>query len=369
MNKHAYKAPEANLYIGIMSGTSIDGIDAVLVDFSEGRPHLVETLQGEFPSKMQAEIAALNHVCDNDLDRSMRLHRELGHLFADTVNTLLANAGVDPSEVVAIGSHGQTLRHQPDGPLGFTLQVGDAPTIAEQCGITVCANFRCRDIAAGGQGAPLVPAFHAKYLASPDRYRAVVNIGGMANITLLEPGKPIIGFDSGPGNVLMNDWAVKHLKQPYDDEGSWAATGVVNTKILDEMLAEDYFKQPAPKSTGREMFDWHFFEIFRHQDSPENIQATLLELTARSICDGLPEGVQDVYVCGGGASNTQLMKRIAELTAIQVQTTDDIGLPADWLEAIAFAWLARALMLGEPANEPHVTGAKHKRMLGAIYPA
>jgi anhydro-N-acetylmuramic acid kinase len=233
----------------------------------------------------------------------------------------------------------------------------------------VCTNFRSRDIAAGGQGAPLVPAFHAKYLASADRYRAVVNIGGMANITLLEPGQSITGFDSGPGNVLMDAWTTRHLKQPFDNEGKWAANGVVNAQILQEMLDEPYFKQASPKSTGREMFDWHFIEAFRHQDTPENIQATLLELTAQSICDGLPESVDDIYVCGGGASNLQLMTRLGELSNKTIQTTDEIGLPADWLEAIAFAWLARALLLGQPANEPGVTGAKKKRLLGAIYPA
>ncbi|MCK5880980.1 MAG: anhydro-N-acetylmuramic acid kinase [Sinobacterium sp.] len=369
MSNSLFKIPESTLYVGVMSGTSIDGIDAVLVDFSDETPRLVETYQGDFTSKMQAEIIALNHVCENDLDRSMRLHRELGHLFADSVDALLEKAGVKASDVVAIGSHGQTLRHQPDGPLGFTLQVGDAPTIAEQCGISVCANFRCRDIAAGGQGAPLVPAFHAKYLSSPDRFRAVINIGGMANITLLEPQQTIIGFDSGPGNVLMDAWTSRHLKQPFDNEGKWAASGTVNQQILDEMLSEGYFKQAAPKSTGREMFDWHFIEAFRHQDTPENIQATLLELTAITICDGIPDNVEDIYVCGGGASNVQLVKRIAELSGLKVLLTDEIGLPADWLEAIAFAWLARALMLGEPANEPGVTGAKKKRMLGAIYPA
>ncbi len=369
MNYTPFKTPPSSLYVGIMSGTSIDGIDAVLVDFSDESPRVVETYQGAFSTKMKVEIAALNHVCDNELDRSMRLHREIGHLFADTVNALLAKAKVSASDVAAVGSHGQTLRHQPDGPLGFTLQVGDAPTIAERCGIAVCANFRSRDIAAGGQGAPLVPAFHAKYLAVKDEFRAVVNVGGMANITLLEPGQSIIGFDSGPGNVLMDAWTARHLKQPFDNEGQWAASGEVNEQVLTEMLAEEYFNQPSPKSTGREMFDWHFIEAYQNQDTPENIQATLLELTARTICDELPQGVEKVYVCGGGGCNTQLMKRIEQLSSLPVCTTDSIGLPADWLEAIAFAWLARALILGEPANEPCVTGAKQKRLLGSIYPA
>ena len=251
MNSTPFKTPASSLYVGIMSGTSIDGIDAVLVDFSDQQPRLVKTLQGNFSTKMQQEIAVLNHVCDNELDRAMRLHRELGMVFSSTVLQLLDEAGVSIDDVVAIGSHGQTLRHQPDGPLGFTLQVGDAPTIAEQTGITTCANFRCRDIAAGGQGAPLVPAFHAKYLASPDVFRAIINIGGMANITLLKPGKSITGFDSGPGNVLRNAWTSRHLKQPFDDGGRWAASGVVNQKVLVEMLDEPYFKQPSPKSTGK----------------------------------------------------------------------------------------------------------------------
>ncbi len=369
MNKTVFQKPNSELYIGIMSGTSIDGIDAALVDFSGHEPRLVKTLQGEISSKMRAEIAALNHVSENELDRAMRLHRELGHLLADTVEELIQLAGVDADDVVAIGSHGQTLRHQPDGPLGFTLQVGDAPTIAEQTNITTCANFRCRDIAAGGQGAPLLPAFHSRFLADAKKYRAVINIGGMANITLLKPGQPVSGFDSGPGNVLMNTWVSEHLKQPFDAEGQWARSGVVNATILEEMLAEPYFSLPAPKSTGREMFDRHFIEAYCNQDTVENIQATLLELTARSICDHLPDDVDELIICGGGASNTYLMERIAKLSGKPVMMSDELGLPTDWLEAMAFAWLARCLILGEPANEPGVTGAKKKRLLGAIYPA
>ena len=359
----------SELYIGLMSGTSVDGIDAVLVDFSEERPRLLACFQGDFSSELQAEILALNHNCDNELNRAFTLHRELGHLFSDSIANLLAEADKQAEEITAIGSHGQTLRHQPNGKLGFTLQVGDAATIAEETSITTCANFRCRDIAAGGQGAPLVPAFHSRYLRDAEKTRAVINIGGMANITLLKPNAAVSGFDSGPGNVLMDAWVSKHLQKPFDQSGEWAASGIVNQKLLNEILADEYFSQTGPKSTGREKFDQHFIEPFHNQDTPENIQATLLELTARSICDALDRSVDELLICGGGAHNKLLLKRIADLSDKPVLLTDEFGLPADWLEAMAFAWLARCLMRGEPANEPAVTGAKSKRVLGAIFPA
>ena len=357
------------LYIGLMSGTSLDAVDAVLVDFKQPQLKLLANYQLPLTATLKTEILALNQPGHDDLNRAMRMQRELGYVFADAVQALLAAAELESSAISAIGSHGQTVRHQPQGEFGFSLQLGDPATIAELTGIPCCADFRSRDIAAGGQGAPLVPAFHQRYLASDQQARAIVNIGGMANISLLQPGQALRGFDTGPGNVLMDAWIDLHLQQPFDRDGSWAATGTVNQQLLADLLQHPFFAQTGPKSTGRETFGVSMLTPLSGQDTAANIQATLLELTAQTIVAGLDANIEAIYLCGGGAKNTQLRQRIAALAERPVETTEQLGMSAEYLEAIAFAWLARCLIRGENSNAHTVTGAKGERILGAIYPA
>lgn len=368
----------SELYIGLMSGTSMDAIDAVLVDFSQG-VRLAGTHSQPLPPLLRQELLELCQSGPDEIERMGRLDTELGEHFALAAQGVLASSEHQATEVRAIGSHGQTIRHRPQGKHAFTLQIGNPAVIAEKTGMTVIADFRRRDMAAGGQGAPLVPAFHSHVFSSPDRHRIILNLGGIANITILPAGKvdSVSGFDTGPANILMDAWCQLHKQQPYDADGEWAASGDLNSALLTQMLAHSFFKKPAPKSTGREEFhlDWIRQELggLKQSVAAEDVQATLLELSAVTIASaikttGLTEG--DLMLCGGGAFNTVLWHRLQSLLPTwQLHSTADLGIAPTWVEATAFAWLARQTLMGLPGNLPAVTGAAGPRILGGIFPA
>ncbi|QNK03523.1 anhydro-N-acetylmuramic acid kinase [Dyella telluris] len=364
------------LYLGLISGTSADGIDAALVRFENNTPQLVDALTHPWPDDLRARILAVaQDETRLDLDAYGRLDVAIGQCFADASQQLLARNPALAASVRAIGSHGQTLRHRPSGEFPFTLQVGDPSVIAERCGIDVVADFRRADVAAGGQGAPLLPAVHAMLLGRGDAVRVVLNLGGIANITVLDPAGKVFGFDTGPANGLMDAWHLRHRGAAYDANGAFAASGRVDETLLDALLADPYFELPPPKSTGREHF--HLAWLEHHPGvaglSPADVQATLLELSARSIADAIdrhaPSAV-DVLACGGGVHNAVLMARLGErLGTRALASTAAHGVDPDYLEAVAFAWLARQRLLGLPGNLPAVTGARGPRVLGALYPA
>ena len=364
------------LFAGVMSGTSLDGVDAVVADFGvTGKA--CETLGAAhiaFPSLLRDELLALQQPGSNELARAGAAANMLAQMYADAIARALAAAKLTADDVVAAGVHGQTLRHRPDR--GFTVQLNNPARVAEKAGMQVVADFRSRDVAAGGQGAPLVPAFHAALFARPDRHRVIVNIGGIANITDLPPDGSVHGFDTGPGNVLSDLWCARNRGATFDAQGAWAAEGKVNPKLLAALLADPFFDAPPPKSTHRDRFNLKWLEerlaASGIDDSAENIQATLVALTARTIADAIRSHAaraEQVLACGGGANNVTLMKCLAkELDPRDLRTTADEGVPVEQVEALAFAWLAREAIARRPANLPSVTGAKGKRVVGAIYP-
>ena len=364
------------LFAGVMSGTSLDGVDAVIVDFAvPGKP--CETLGAAhvgFPSLLRDELLALQQPGNNELARAGAAANMLAELYSDAITRALAAAKVERDVILAAGVHGQTLRHRPDR--GFTVQLNNPARVAEKAGMRVVADFRSRDVAAGGQGAPLVPAFHAALFGRRDRHRVIVNIGGIANITDLPPDGSVHGFDTGPGNVLSDLWCARNRGMTFDAQGAWAATGKVNQALLEVLLADPFFDAPPPKSTHRDKFNLQWLEerlaAANIDDEAENIQATLVALTARTIADAIrayAPDAQEILACGGGANNVTLMKALfEELKPRKVTTTNDEGVPVEQVEALAFAWLAREALAGRPANLPEVTGAKGRRVLGAIYP-
>lgn len=369
-----------SLYIGLMSGTSMDGVDAVLVEFDAvtgATPHLRATHSMRMPPELRAAILALTQPGTNEIDRMGELDAELGGLFATAAQALLQAAGIDAAAVRAIGSHGQTIRHRPRAAAPFTLQIGDPNTIAEMTGITTVADFRRRDVAAGGQGAPLVPAFHAAVFASPKEDRVVLNLGGMANVTLLARNRTDVrGFDTGPANVLLDAWHDQHHGAPLDQDGAWSRSGNISAALLAHLLNDSYFAEPPPKSTGRERFaiDWlHRKLAAGYGDLPAaDVQATLAELTARSVADALGRwGFTggSLYVCGGGAHNRFLCERLAAaLPRMRLASTAELGVAPDHVEAMAFAWLAERTINSLAGNLPSVTGARHPVILGGVYP-
>ncbi len=363
-------------YIGLMSGTSLDAVDAVLVELTNTECQLQQALSLPIPGEIRRQALSLLSPGENELARIARLDVQLGRLFAEAAGKLLAQAKLQASDIRAIGSHGQTLRHLPDGPFPTSMQIGDPNIIAETTGITTVADFRRRDMAAGGQGAPLVPAFHAAILRSEKENRALLNIGGIANLSLLpaDPAQPVTGFDTGPGNGLMDAWIEHHRQIPMDENGDWAAGGQIDEPLLERLLDDDYFRQPPPKSTGREYFNLHWLEARLSacpNRSPRDVQATLAELTARSIARAIREqapGYSRVLLCGGGVHNAHLRRRLAAaLPGCRISSTADAGLDPDWVEAMAFAWLAKQTLEGRPGNLPSVTGARHGVILGAVY--
>lgn len=359
------------LYVGLMSGTSMDGIDAVLISLS-GPPAPRHHTHQPFSPELRETLLELQHAGSNELHRAAQAANALALGYAATVRTLLAQSKVGPEQVRAIGCHGQTVRHRPEK--GYTIQLVNGALLAELAGITVVCDFRSRDIAAGGEGAPLVPAFHHAMFAHPERPRAIVNIGGIANITALPVRGHVTGFDCGPGNVLMDGWIMAHQGKAFDADGAWAAQGQSLPELLERLLRHDYFERRPPKSTGRETYNLQWLKkSLSGNERPVDVQATLLELTAAGISravDSYCADALEVYLCGGGARNQALVRR---LTALQprrrIATTDELGVAAEIVEATAFAWLAERTLAGKPGNLPQVTGAAGLRILGAIYPA
>lgn len=361
-----------DLYVGLMSGTSLDGVDAVLADFGGDSPRTLATHYAPFPGELKARLIALHEPAHGEIHQAAMVGNELAHLYQVAVEALLEQAAISAESIRAIGCHGQTVRHNPRA--GYTLQLGNPALLAELSGIAVVADFRSRDIAAGGEGAPLVPAFHDAIFRSRNQHRVVLNIGGIANITNLEPGAATRGFDCGPGNMLLDAWAQKHLGRPYDENGNWAASGALIRPLLDTLRTHTFFSSVPPKSCGREQFNIGWVESnLAESNRGADVQATLLELSATTIADAIGRwcGIPDeLVVCGGGARNAVLMARLAALLPhTQVRSSDHFGFGADWVEAMAFAWLARQALLGRTGNLPEVTGAKGRRVLGAIYPA
>lgn len=369
------------LYLGLMSGTSADGIDAALVAFAaDGACRLLAGRTFPWDAATRAQLLALGqggHV--DSLDEIGTLDVAIGEAFAQAALRLLAQAGVAREAVRAIGSHGQTIRHRPhgaaqDGRHPFTWQLGDAHVIAERTGIATVADFRRRDLAAGGHGAPLVPAFHAALLRDHGEDRAVLNLGGIANFTLLPAQGQVRGFDTGPANALLDAWCLRHLGHPFDEDGAFAARGAVDAGLLARLREDPWFDRPPPKSTGREHFHLGWLEArLRGGERPEDVQATLLELTATTVAEALRRtqpATRRVIACGGGVRNRQLMARLAaRLDGIALEDSARYGLDGDFVEAMAFAWLARQCLLGRAGNVPSVTGAAGPRVLGVVYPA
>ncbi|NOQ36866.1 MAG: anhydro-N-acetylmuramic acid kinase [Methylococcaceae bacterium] len=362
----------SDFYIGLMSGTSVDGIDAGLVDFSPEKPELIAFEYQPFSAEIKEKIQRLSSDQPLFLKEYGALDCQLGHLFADSVNQLLNKATLSASEITAIGSHGQTLYHAPDSLLPFSLQIGDPNIIVEKTGITTVADFRRRDIAAHGQGAPLTPTFHQAMFQQPDRNICVVNIGGIANITALS-NKKTIAFDTGTGNTLMDYWCQKHLKQNYDKNGHWANSGAIIPELLKAFKDADYFKLPPPKSTGKEYFSANWLEKhlgINTNYKVEDVQATLCQLTADTIIEAVREYAKDteeLLICGGGAHNKHLFS-LLEKQGYQVNSTEKYGIHPDHVEAMAFAWLARQTMNNLSGNLIEVTGANSPVILGGIYP-
>jgi anhydro-N-acetylmuramic acid kinase len=357
-------------YIGLMSGTSLDGIDAVILQCEADQCQVVHTHSLPYSEDLRSRLLDLHISSFNELELAAVAGNVLSRLYAEAVIQLLAKAKLRPADIRAIGCHGQTIRHRPD--LGFTLQIGNPALLAELTSIDVVADFRSRDLAAGGQGAPLVPAFHHAAFSHPRITRTIVNIGGIANLSYLPSHGIVTGFDSGPGNMLMDAWIQQHMNRPYDESGQWAAQGQVIDKLLQTLLDHPYFQALPPKSTGRDLFSLSWLQGYLEPDyTAADVQRTLLELTARSITEAVNQhcpGTEELYLCGGGAYNALLARRLQQLIgAVNVGLTDALGIPATWVEAAAFAWLARQTMHHKPGNLPAVTGAKGPRILGAVY--
>lgn len=363
-----------DLFIGLMSGTSLDGVDAVLVRFDDKQAiNVLHTYFLSYPSALRAQTLALQHPTENELEVSALLANQLAKLYAEAVNELLNLADMPAGNVTAIGCHGQTIRHRPE--LGFTMQIGNAALLAELTDICVVSDFRSRDIAAGGQGAPLVPAFHKAMFASDKHNRAIINIGGIANITYLASSGNVFGFDSGPGNMLLDAWIKQHLNLEYDANGEWARTGKLLPTLLDQMLSDDYFSLTPPKSTGRDLFNQQWLARHLHNTNfaANDVAHTLIALTAHSIQKSLIthcSDIEQIFLCGGGAKNSLLVEYLALLLhGINISNTDALGIGIDWAEAIAFAWLAKECLHQHVIDLSAVTGAKGPRIMGAIYQA
>lgn len=357
---------------GMMSGTSLDGVDVVLVDPRGEQFNLVATLHRPMPPTLKPILLALNQPGQtNELEIASRAAVSLSQWYADALQALLTQSGLRPHDVRALGCHGQTVRHQPHQ--GYTIQLVNGALLAELTGITTVTDFRSRDIAAGGQGAPLVPAFHQALFSHPQSKRIILNLGGIANLTRLFPGQDVVGYDCGPANLLLDGWVEFHQGTPHDENGAWAAGGQINPILLEQLLAHPFFAQTPPKSTGRETFNltWLGSHALVAALDPQDVQATLVELSAKSIAQCVLQegGCHELYACGGGAFNQTLMERIAaNLPGVQVMTTERLGISPHWVEAAAFAWLAQCLLEGRYGNLPMVTGAYKPVPLGAIYP-
>lgn len=358
------------LYLGLMSGTSVDGIDVVLADFSGIYPTICATHYQEISLSLREKILRLCEPGDDEINRLGEIDVELATQFANAALALLIKEKIAPEKIRAIGSHGQTIRHHP--AKNFTLQIGDPNIIAAKTGITTVADFRRKDMALGGQGAPLVPAFHESVFASQKNHRAIVNIGGIANVTILrKDDSPIIGFDTGPGNCLLDAWMMQHQHARYDLNGAWAEQGNIDNELLKALLADPFFIRTPPKSTGKEYFNLTWLKQYLSDSvSALDVQTTLAELTAKTIIDAIEcyflQG--EIFICGGGAHNNYLVSRIKCLAEnYSVTTTDSLGVHPDWVEALAFAWLAKQTLARKPGNLTSVTGAYNSAILGGVY--
>ncbi len=366
---------DTRFFVGLISGTSVDGVDAVVLALGQGQLEIIACHDEPYPEPLRLAVLSLCQPGINEIDRLGVVDRDVANVFAKAALAVINAADLNVSDIEAIGSHGQTIRHRPAQDKVFSLQIGDANRIAELTGITTIADFRRRDIAAGGQGAPLTPAFHRIAFGISGNATAVVNIGGISNVTLFDDSDILVGFDSGPGNTLMDAYIRKHHHQAFDQDGVWAGSGQVDEDLIQRCLDDPYFSASAPKSTGPEYFNLSWLEerleMLPYQVPSNNVQRTLLELTARSIAATLDTDTHaQLAVCGGGAKNTALMTRLSELLyPMRVITTDALGIDPDWVEAAAFAWLASRAIDGLPGNEPSVTGARGYRVLGAIFPA
>lgn len=367
------------VFVGLMSGTSMDGVDAVCVDLTGKFPRILATHVQLIPREIKEAVLSIAMGLPHDVSQVAILDERMGILFADAALAVIERADKTPSSIQAIGSHGQTVIHHPSGDWPFTTQIGDPNIIADRTGVTTVADFRRRDMAAGGQGAPLVPAFHQAVFRSSEINRLVVNIGGMSNITVLpkDSAVAVTGFDTGPGNVLLDAWVSLHCATPLDEGGNWAATGKIHHELLEELLADEFFSRPPPKSTGRDRFNlsWVQERLARVSDrvSSEDVQRTLCELTVRTLSAAISqysEAPREVLVCGGGVHNPLIMEGLSQaLAGNAVYSTQRYGLQPDWVEATAFAWLADRTLSGLPGNLPSVTGARRPVLLGAIYRA
>ena len=359
------------LFIGLMSGTSLDGMDAVLVNFGK-TPQDIKIMGHSYvpyEDAIKEALLKLHSPNTNELEESLIIGNTISKKAYEAIDDLLKKTSITSKDIKAIGFHGQTVRHQPQK--GFTLQIGNPALLAELSNINVIADFRSRDVAASGQGAPLVPAFHHEIFSHPTTYRAILNVGGIANVTLLNPKTSVSGFDTGPGNLLLDHWSKTHLHRAFDENGAWAKEGKLIKTLLDAFFEDSYFEKTAPKSTGRDYFNeaWlnkHLQKSYAAQD----IQRTLLELTASSIAKAIDSNISEIYLCGGGALNIFLVERLKTLMPkTHIQLTDVLGIPTQYVEAAAFAWLAKQTLFLKPGNIPEVTGAKGLRILGALYPA
>lgn len=359
-------------FIGIMSGTSLDGLDAVLVRFTGEVPEVDLHHSQAWHTELKHLLLALNTPSHDELHKAAQAGNILADAYAAAVDHLLQAARLSPEGITAIGCHGQTVRHRPD--LGYSLQLVNAARLAELTHISVISDFRSRDIAAGGQGAPLVPAFHRAAFYNGERHRVIINIGGISNLTNLPPNAPMNGFDCGPGNLLMDAWIKKHQGLEFDAQGHWAASGKILPELLSTLLGHPYFNLAPPKSTGRDIFNLAWLESqLTNGYEPQDVQASLLELTVETIGRAMEkncQGAQEIYLCGGGAYNSQLLSRLRlRLPAIKIALSEELNIPAQQMEATAFAWLAKQTLEHRPGNCPEATGARGPRVLGAIYPA
>jgi anhydro-N-acetylmuramic acid kinase len=366
--------PDKSYFIGLISGTSIDAVDCALVSFTGGTPSLEATYQQQYSPQLRENVFKLCEQAQVPLTLLGETDVAVGSTFAEGVKALLSQAGLDSSQVTAIGSHGQTVFHHPESALPFTLQIGDPNTIAWRTGITTVADFRRKDMAAGGQGAPLAPLFHQFLFSDSNISRVVVNLGGIANISVIAEGFEGIGFDTGPANVLMDYWIHKHKNLAVDNQGKWGASGTVSSPLLELLLDDAYFSQPEPKSTGREYFNGSWLEnrlaTITEPLSPEDVQATLLDLTATTVATEIENQLcpDEVYLCGGGAHNLALVNRLTQLLSeSKVLTTEALNLSPDWVEAVLFAWLAKQRIKGIPVDSRAITGASDPVILGGVY--
>lgn len=366
----------APLFIGVMSGSSLDGIDVALTAINKHECKVVATHFQAYSTETKQSLLSLHFQSENELEKSALMANHLACLYAEAINALLTKCNLPAQQIIAIGCHGQTIRHQPklNDAIGYTIQLGNNALLCELTNITVVGDFRSRDIAAGGQGAPLVPAFHSAVFSSSHKNRAIVNVGGIANITYLAKTGAVIGFDSGPGNMLLDHWVKLKIGKEYDVDGKWAATGTTQDALLKSMLSDPYFSLPPPKSTGRDLLNetWLMRHLANVSCKPEDVARTLVTLTSHTIYLAIQQHcphVDEVYLCGGGAHN-QLMSNTlqAALDTITLLTTDRLGVDVDWVEAAAFAWLANQTINNAASNLPAVTGASGLRVLGAIYP-